>query len=147
MFSKLQEKILTTSIKVYFNPVLLPCLMFTMAALFTVLGVSAVAEAQPIQFERVPDDWFMFGYCRIIALSVGSFGALVMVVAGIVAIMSAASGNYRTSMAVLMVATGAFILENLIDLFFNLDFECEISTGGGGGGGGNNNLFILDFEG
>ncbi len=141
MFSKLQEKILTASIRVYFSPVLLPCLLFTMA----VLGVSAVAEAQTVQFEPVPDDWFMFGYCRIIALSVGSFGALVMVVAGIVAIMSAASGNYRTSMAVLMVATGAFILENLIDLFFNLDFECVIGNGNGGGGGGGDFL-LIDLE-
>lgn len=68
-----------------------------------------------------------------------------MVVAGIVAIMSAASGNYRTSMAVLMVATGAFILENLIDLFFNLDFECVIGNGNGGGGGGGDFL-LIDLE-
>ena len=49
----------------------------------------------------------------------GSFGALVMVSAGIGAIMSAAFGQYRAALGLLVVAVGAFILRSLMATFFN----------------------------
>lgn len=49
----------------------------------------------------------------------GSFGALVMVAAGIGAIMSAAFGQYRAALALMVVAIGAFILRSLMATFFN----------------------------
>lgn len=52
----------------------------------------------------------------------GSFGALIMVVAGIVAIVSAAMGAYRAAMGMVVVALGAFILRSLVSLFFGPDF-------------------------
>lgn len=49
----------------------------------------------------------------------GTFGALVMVAAGIGAIMSAAFGQYRAALGMLVVAVGAFILRSVLDTFFN----------------------------
>jgi hypothetical protein len=49
----------------------------------------------------------------------GSFGALVMVAAGIGAIMSAAFGQYRSALSLMVVAVGAFILRSFMATFFN----------------------------
>lgn len=49
----------------------------------------------------------------------GSFGALVMVGAGITAILSAAFGQYRAALGALVVAVGAFILRSFMSTFFN----------------------------
>ena len=142
-FQQLKEKFLAVSIRLYFSPVIITCLTIMVA----LVGVSTVVEAQPVEYSPVPQQWFEEGYCRIIALAVGSFGALVMVVAGIIAIFSAAGGNYRAAVTVLMVACGAYILHTLIGLFFSLDFDCIITTGNIGDGGGGGNQLIIDFGG
>ena len=49
----------------------------------------------------------------------GSFGALIMAAAGVGAIMSAAFGQYKASLSLLVVAVGSFILRSLIGTFFN----------------------------
>lgn len=49
----------------------------------------------------------------------GSFGALVMVASGIGAILSAAFGQYRAALGLMVVAIGAFILRSLMSTFFN----------------------------
>ena len=49
----------------------------------------------------------------------GSFGALVMVAAGIGAILSSAFGQYRAALGLLVVAVGAFILRSILATFFN----------------------------
>ncbi|MGI6525177.1 MAG: hypothetical protein ACOX2O_07825 [Bdellovibrionota bacterium] len=49
----------------------------------------------------------------------GTFGAMVMVGAGIMAILSSAFGQYRAALGLLVVAVGAFILRSLIGTFFN----------------------------
>ena len=49
----------------------------------------------------------------------GSFGALVMAAAGIGAIMSAAFGQFKASLSLMVVAVGAFILRSLMGTFFN----------------------------
>jgi hypothetical protein len=48
----------------------------------------------------------------------GPFGALIMIVAGLVAIIAAAMGAYRAAMACLVVAVGAFVLRAFVNLFF-----------------------------
>ena len=53
----------------------------------------------------------------------GAFGALIMVVAGLGAIVAAAMGAYRAAVGMLVVAVGAFILRSLVSLFFGTDFE------------------------
>ncbi len=49
----------------------------------------------------------------------GSFGALVMISAGLGAIISSAFGQYRAALGLLVVAVGAFILRSLVSTFFN----------------------------
>lgn len=49
----------------------------------------------------------------------GSFGALIMAASGIGAIMSAAFGQYKAALSLMVVAVGAFILRSLISTFFN----------------------------
>jgi hypothetical protein len=49
----------------------------------------------------------------------GSFGALVMACAGITAILSAAFGQYKASLGLLVIAVGSFILRSLMGTFFN----------------------------
>ena len=55
----------------------------------------------------------------IMAYLEGSFGALVMAAAGIGAILSAAFGQYKAALSLMVVAVGAFILRSLISTFFN----------------------------
>lgn len=56
---------------------------------------------------------------RIFAYLEGSFGALIMVSAGLGAIISSAFGQYRAALGLLVVAVGAFILRSLVSTFFN----------------------------
>lgn len=49
----------------------------------------------------------------------GSLGALVMVAAGVGAILSAAFGQYRSALGLMIVSLGSFILRSLVGTFFN----------------------------
>jgi hypothetical protein len=49
----------------------------------------------------------------------GSFGALVMVASGVGAILSAAFGQYRAALGLMVVALGSFTLRSLMSTFFN----------------------------
>ena len=49
----------------------------------------------------------------------GTFGAMIMVACGIMAIVSSAFGQYRAAIGLLVVAVGAFILRSIIGTFFN----------------------------
>ena len=66
---------------------------------------------------------------RSLGLLEGSFGALIMVAAGLGAIISAAFGAYRAAVGLLVVAVGAFILRSLIGIFFNQN-AATITPGG-----------------
>ena len=52
----------------------------------------------------------------------GAFGALIMVVSGIGAIVAAAMGAYRAAVGMIVVAVGSFILRSLVSLFFGSDY-------------------------
>lgn len=58
---------------------------------------------------------------RIFELIEGNLGALIMVTAGLGAIVTAALGAYRAAVGLLVVAIGAFILRSLVDIFFNFE--------------------------
>jgi hypothetical protein len=51
----------------------------------------------------------------------GTFGALIMAAAGIGAIMSAAFGQFKAALSLMVVAVGSFILRSLMSTFFNDD--------------------------
>lgn len=81
-------------------------------------------------YPRLRDGYFDDIYIRIavgnlLAFIEGSFGALVMVVAGIIALIAAVMGNYKAALGMLVIAIGAFILRSLVSLFFGSDFPTE----------------------
>lgn len=61
--------------------------------------------------------------CKLLQLIEGSFGALIMTVAGVVAVMSAAFGMYRAGYTILVTGVGAFILRSLLSLYYG-SFDC-----------------------
>ena len=48
----------------------------------------------------------------------GTYGALIMACAGVLSVLSAAYGQYRTSICMLIVAVGSYILRSFIGTFF-----------------------------
>lgn len=69
------------------------------------------------------DDLIRSGVGNLFRLIEGAFGALIMVVAGLGAIIAAAMGAYRAALGMLVVALGAFILRALVSLFFGTQFQ------------------------
>jgi hypothetical protein len=102
------------------TPWLLSSLLFAFGVTLLALGVShgviAEDDGLTIQYNDVR---FAEASNAILSYLEGSFGALVMVVAGLVAIISAAFGQYRAAMGCLIIAVGAFILRSFISTFFN----------------------------
>ena len=76
------------------------------------------------------DDLIRNAVGNLFKLIEGAFGALIMVVAGLAAIVAAAMGAYRAAVGLLVVAVGAFILRALVSLFFGVDYE-DFDAGGG----------------
>ena len=68
------------------------------------------------------DDLVRNSVGNLFKLVEGAFGALVMVVSGLGAIVAAAMGAYRAALGMLVVAVGAFILRALVSLFFGSDY-------------------------
>ena len=100
----------------------------TLLILGTVLLAGGLADVSLAQNRDIELD-FNDGSERIadaaealLRLIEGSLGALIMVVAGIAAIVAAAMGAYRAAVGMLVVAIGAFILRSLVSLFFGSDF-------------------------
>ncbi len=81
---------------------------------------------ESLQAQNFEPDWDQERIARaadyLLAVIEGAFGALVMVVAGIAAIVAATMGAYRASVAMLVVAVGSFILRSLVELFFGPEF-------------------------
>lgn len=96
-------------------------ILFVMGLTLITLGLTEMGWAQNQREDVIP------GYdptpirqsvALLFQLIEGSFGALIMVVAGIGAIIAAAFGAYRAAVGMLVVAVGAFILRALVSLFF-----------------------------
>lgn len=81
-------------------------------------GMSDVAEAYARQ-ANYNDDRIAESVDVILTYINGSFGALVMVAAGVAAILASAFGSYKAAMGLLVVAVGSFILRSLLDTWFN----------------------------
>jgi hypothetical protein len=89
------------------------------------LGLEGVALAQSESYSEAAFDPTLIqgAVGNIFALIEGAFGALIMVVSGLAAIVAAAMGAYRAAVGMLVVAVGAFILRALVSLFFGSNFE------------------------
>lgn len=94
--------------------------LFTIGICFLVIGLTQIANAQ-IEETVTAGTWdaeIGQALSNIFGVIEGSFGALVMVVAGLAAIIAAAMGAYKGALGCLVVAVGAFILRSMVRLFF-----------------------------
>jgi hypothetical protein len=98
--------------------------LFFFGFLAITLGTAEFAIAQDSYATPEFDDTLIRNAVgNIFALIEGAFGALIMVISGVIAIVAAAMGAYRAAVSMLIVAIGAFILRSLVSLFFGTDFE------------------------
>ena len=96
---------------------------FASSALFTLgamlLWWGTLADANAVRSINYNDQRVIEAINAVLLYLEGSFGALVMVCSGVGAILSAAFGQYRASLGLLVVAIGSFILRSLMSTFFN----------------------------
>lgn len=101
-------------------------LLFATGVALLAIGSADMSMAQ--NYEAVGaynDDRLAEAVDMIFTYLEGTFGALVMVVAGLGAIMSAAFGQYKSALGCLVVAVGAFILRSIMSTFFNVSSISE----------------------
>lgn len=110
-------------------PVIIPILIATVAVLAP--EIAAAQEPPPSTSPGAGVAGGDYRICemtaRLFELIEGNFGSLVMVLGGILAVVSAAFGAYRSAVSLLVIAVGSFILRSMVDIFFNYG-QC---TGGG----------------
>ena len=86
--------------------------------LFFLLMMAPMALAQGV---LPPNNRISEAVCRLLGFIQGDFGALLMVIAGIVAIITAVMGAYRLALSLVVVAVASFILPALVRVFFDVD--------------------------
>ncbi len=97
--------------------------MFLSGLAILSVGLTELSVAQGRQPESPEDFYYDYKPIRgsvelLFNLIEGSFGALIMVISGIGAIIAAAFGAYRAAVSLIIVAVGAFVLRSLVSLFF-----------------------------
>ena len=99
--------------------------LFAVGALSLTLGLTKLAHAQ----DSFDDYELRFAVCQNFKLIEGPYGALLMTVAGIGAIVSSAIGKYQAAYQMITVGVGAFILRSLVSLWFGTDYDqCRDSS-------------------
>jgi hypothetical protein len=94
------------------------CLFLLTGLILIAGGTIEGAQAYSPQ-ARYNDDRIAESVDLILTYINGTFGALIMVSAGIAAILASAFGQYRAALGLLVVAVGSFILRSLISTWFN----------------------------
>jgi len=82
-------------------------------------GATLVAQQADIPFD---DDLIRFSVGNLFKFIEGAFGALLVVGAGIGAIIAATVGAYKMALGLLVTSVGAFILRAYVSLFFGTDY-------------------------
>lgn len=59
--------------------------------------------------------------CTVLGIPMGSFGALVMAVAGIIAIVAGALGGYKMALSTIVIGAGSWVLFPVVSMFFPLN--------------------------
>lgn len=93
--------------------------MFVAGVSLLALGLSGGDQAAQDGLITYNDDRITQSVNAILTYLEGTFGALVMVAAGLGAILSSAFGQYRAALGCLVVAIGSFILRSILSTFFN----------------------------
>ncbi|MDD2942226.1 MAG: hypothetical protein PHC51_04585 [bacterium] len=109
-------------------------LLFVLGVALLSAGMVDFSHAQATSFTEADynDDLVRNAVGNLFGLIEGAFGALVMVVAGLGAIVAAAMGAYRLAVSLIVVAVGAFILRALVSLFFGESFT-DLNANGDSG--------------
>ena len=94
-------------------------MLFVVGALTLSLGLTKLAHAQ----DSFDDRELRFAVCQNFKLIEGPYGALLMTVAGIGAIVSSAIGKYQAAYQMITVGVGAFILRSLVSLWFGTNYD------------------------
>lgn len=108
-------------------------ILFVVGALLLTAGTSSLSEAAQGGNITYNDQRVSQVVNGLLTYMEGSFGAIIMVTAGIFTICAAAFGQYRMAIGLLVVAVGSFTLRSFMSTFFN---DVHITDGGQGGGGG-----------
>lgn len=104
-----------------FKEIALECGLFCVGFGLLYFGLEQYSFANIGTGRIIVDDSRLIEVLRAILIYLeGSFGALVMVGAGVFAILSAAFGQYRAALGLLVVAIGSFTLRSFISTFFNV---------------------------
>ncbi len=90
--------------------------LFILGIVLVSFGLTQGVEARDIAYN---DQRVSQSVNGVLTYLEGTVGALVMVACGIGSIMSAAFGQYRAALGLMVVAIGAFILRSLLSTFFN----------------------------
>ncbi len=95
--------------------------LFVFGVVLLATGVVSGAHAQYDEGLQITynDQRLSDSVNAILTYMEGTFGALIMVAAGLGAILSSAFGQYRAALGCLIVAVGAFILRSVLSTFFN----------------------------
>ncbi|MCC6934025.1 MAG: hypothetical protein IT292_12375 [Deltaproteobacteria bacterium] len=64
------------------------------------------------------DKYIKDAICKVMDVIEGAFGALLMTVAGLGAIVSAAIGAYKSAMNCMIVALGSWVIRSFVTLYF-----------------------------
>lgn len=93
--------------------------LFLAGVALLALGLSVDVTAQGFTQTNYNDEKIANAVNTLMTFLEGSFGALIMAASGIGAIMSAAFGQYKAALSLMVVSVGAFILRSIIGTFFN----------------------------
>ncbi len=87
-----------------------------------VIGLESVSHAVVIDqpYDPAPDAMLWNATCRVLNLMSTSFGGLMVTASGVIAIVSAAFGAFKAASAMIVTGATAFILRDLVDLYFPL---------------------------
>ena len=107
-------------------------MLFVLGAGLLAVGLTSGAFAQGAELGQYNDERISQGANLILMHMSGSFGALIMILAGLGAIISSAFGQYRAALGMLVVAIGTFILRSIVGTFFNAEHIGDGVTGSGG---------------
>ena len=99
-------------------------ILFTQALILVICGLTNLALAQEntsTSSTEFDDTYIKDAICKVIFVIEGSFGALLMLVAGLAGIVSAAIGAYKAAMNCIVIACGSWIIRSFVTLYFGKD--------------------------
>ena len=97
--------------------------LFVVGVTLLVAGITSGVTAQDLDSHDIHynDTQIVAALTAILSYVEGTFGALIMVAAGLGAILSSAFGQYKAALGCLIIAVGSFFLRSVMSTFFNVE--------------------------